>query len=60
MKNNVYTRQEKKQIVKTCSYKDGYLPESKVASQFEDFNALSGLNVYSKFSNRWPQASLHL
>jgi predicted nucleic acid binding AN1-type Zn finger protein len=38
-------------IVKTCSYKDGYLSKSKVASQFEDFNALSGLNIYNKCSS---------
>jgi hypothetical protein len=37
-----------------------YLSESKVTSQFEDFNALSGLNIYNKCSKWWPPASLHL
>jgi hypothetical protein len=44
LKKYIHTSGEEK-IVKTCSYKDMYLPESKVTSQFEDFNALSGINV---------------
>jgi hypothetical protein len=48
-KKCVHTSGEEK-IVKTCSYKDVYLPESKVTSQFEGYNALSGLNVYNKCS----------